>query len=345
MNKRFFTKIADRFSRSIESRQAPSGNPSKLRNVLITLGLFLLSGLILAFFLRDVEWVKVIEASQDANIVLAIFTTVVSWVVSWVVIALVSQKVVQWFYADLPFWDYLWVRGASFILQIINPTLRSGTVMLYKKKKSKISWQALWGGQLFLAGVFGWGYALFFIVVTFLYQALGYTYSLDYLPYIMWFVLLVPGLSFLLLSLSFFWYGKDPTRVGRLIVRKKHEEFWRPFYQAKLKHWMYMFSIVWLVVIIHVVAIYYRNIAFGVEVPFIILLGTFALATVVADLPIGYAGFGTTTMAWTYFYGDYGTKEQIVALTIFMPAAGLAVKAMLGGLFLKLGMNAVRRMN
>jgi|GEM_PF-6682604 len=50
-----------------------------------------------------------------------------------------------------------------------------------------------------------------------------------------------------------------------------------------------------------VVNLYYRNIVSGVEVSLIILLETFALAKLLASLPIGYARFGTATIAWFIF--------------------------------------------
>ena len=50
-------------------------------------------------------------------------------------------------------------------------------------------------------------------------------------------------------------------------------------------------------------------------------------------------------MAWMYFYGDYGSKEAIVALTLFTPAMGLILKGIIGGLCIKKGVDAMGRMS
>ncbi len=82
--------------------------------------------------------------------------------------------------------------------------------------------------------------------------------------------------------------------------------------------------------ILVVVGLYFLNLAFDIKVPLLEFLVVGPLALMVMDLPIAFSGFGTATLAWMVFFGDYGTEENIEALTLFLPFTRAALRAVIG---------------
>jgi len=70
--------------------------------------------------------------------------------------------------------------------------------------------------------------------------------------------------------------------------------------------------------------------AFEVKVPFLQFMVFSPLVMLITDLPIAFAGFGTATLAWVIFFRDYGSTEDLAALTLFLPFTRSVCRALIG---------------
>ena len=73
--------------------------------------------------------------------------------------------------------------------------------------------------------------------------------------------------------------------------------------------------------------------AFQISVPVQDLITGTLLIALVAALPIAVAGLGTTQAAFVYFFGDYAPAENLLALSLVLSFAMLALRGLMGVAF------------
>ncbi len=82
--------------------------------------------------------------------------------------------------------------------------------------------------------------------------------------------------------------------------------------------------------ILSLTGIYFVALAFEVNIPYLEFMAVYPLMMFIIDLPIAFAGFGTTTLAFIAFFGGYGSAEAIAALTLFLPFARATLRVLIG---------------
>lgn len=308
-----------------EQEQAPKsripGWAKKAAPVLVSVG-------ILYYYFRDQQWSELMDACAQVNMWLAVSVIVIPQLAQWFLGTLVTERYFKWFHGPLPFWKYFWVHGASYILMFINNALGGGGLLIYMQKKGKITWTKLMGMLTFrILIVLG---AMSFVMVPI--TASMYHYGLDEKVKInmyVWWGLLIFGMAWFIESWINLHHGKW-FGFTKLVFRDKNSEFLTAGRLATKKQWLLTFAMVIPTFILHLVGYYFLNRAFDVNVPFAEFIVVAPLALMIANLPIAFAGFGTTTLAWKAFFGNYGTEQNIAALTLFMPFARAAIKAVIG---------------
>ena len=73
--------------------------------------------------------------------------------------------------------------------------------------------------------------------------------------------------------------------------------------------------------------------AFEISVPFATLITGTLLVALVSTLPIAVAGLGTSQAAFVYLFGDYAPDETLLALSLVLSFAMLALRALMGLVF------------
>lgn len=284
--------------------------------------------LILYYYFRDQEWDKLIDACRGANLWLAVLAIVIPQVAYWFLDSLMTERTFKWFHGPFPLWTYFWVKGAIYILMFINTALGGGGMLLYQQRKAEITWRKFMGVLLFRLGVGAWGMGIIMVPFT---LALYY-YDLDEKikinMYVWW--------GFLIFGIYWFiegwlvWHHNMSFGISKLIVRDRDSEFWSCFRIAKKKHWLLLWAMILPPYFMMLVGFYFLTFAFGVEVPFLEFMVVSPIVLAIMDLPIAFAGFGTATVAWTLFFGAYGTVESIAALTLFLPFARAICRSLIG---------------
>jgi hypothetical protein len=298
----------------------------------------LVSAAVLGFYLREVEWQKLAEASRRANLTVAFAAVVAPQVFSWFMGALMVERTLHWFHGPFPLKAYFWVRGASYILAFVNNALHGGGLFLYQKFRADISWIKLLGVLLFRLGLFLWSVGLVMIPATAALHQYGLAekaFGSQTMIRVWWAILIFPGVLFLLGNWLYWFRGIDFTGLGRLIVRNRSHEFWTAFRCSRPRHWLLLWAIALPQLFLAVLCAQLLNLAFGIRAPWVEAAVVLPFAFVVMDLPIAFSGFGTMTLAWMTFFGDYGSLESITALTLFVPVARILCRAAIGAVSLK----------
>ncbi len=283
---------------------------------------------ILYYYFADQDWDKLYQATMNANLPLAILAVLIPQLIFWFFEVFITERHFKWFHGPFPWRIYSWVRGAMYFLILVNPAIAGGGILLYLQRKTGVSWQKLMGIMLFRVGLSLWGFTIILIPATLLMHYYGIFEKSKLNPYIWWGVLLFGLVAFIDGWIG--WHHGKFYSVGRLIVRDKTSEFWTAFRLATRKQWL--LTIFWNVipVLMMVGGFWFFALAFDVRIPILHYVTTSLLVMLIADLPIAFAGFGTTTMAWMFFYGDFGSPENIASLTILLPFTRVSARALIG---------------
>lgn len=291
----------------------------------------LISAGILSYYLRGQDWGQLREACLRANLGLAVLAVVIPQLVQWFLGTLIVERQFKWFHGPFPFRGYFWVRGGAYILFFVNNALGGSGLLLYQKLKGRITWRKLMGLLLFRVGVgFGWGMMFVMIPATIALHHYGLAAKANLNLQLWWGILLLPGLLFLISTWLFWFYQFDPVGLGAFIVRDHNDEFWTAFRAARPRHWILTWIMSVPSVLVLVAGFYVLSLAFHMKIPAVEFMVVMPLALMVIDLPVAFAGFGTATMAWMLFFGDYASEQDIVALTLFFPFCRTVCRLLIG---------------
>ena len=295
---------------------------------------------IIYYYFRGMEWERIIAETSRANLGLAVAAVALPQFIFWYFETLIVHKHFTWFHKPFPWREYFWVRGAIYILMFVNVALGGGGIVYYIKRKAEISWKKLGGIMLFRFGLTMWGLTPFLIVATALMHYYGVVDEGSVALYIWWGVLVF---GFLWMIEGWLVWNRDRNfGLAKYLVRDRQSEFWTAFRLAGNREWWLTWAMTLPPFFLMLVGVWLLALAFGIEVPFVRFIALAPLFWLVMDLPIAFAGFGTATMSWNLFFGSYGTEADVAALTLFLPFARSATRAVIGAISLKPALNEIK---
>jgi len=283
---------------------------------------------ILYYYFHGQDWRRLWELASECTLWLALAGIVIPQLYFWVCETAVAERHFTWFHGPFPFWTFFWVRGSIYILMFINVALGSGGLLFYMQKKAEISWRKLLGIVLFRLGLTLFGIAVIMIPATFAMHHYGLMEKAHINPYL-WWGFLAFGVVYLINSWMT-WHHGARFGISRLVVRDRESEFWTAFRTASKRQWFITWALAIPPLFLTVLGFYLVALAFSVKIPLLEFMVAGPLMLIVMDLPIAFAGFGTATLGWVVFFGDYGTAEQIGAITLFLPAVRSLTRAAIG---------------
>jgi uncharacterized membrane protein YbhN (UPF0104 family) len=292
----------------------------------------LVSVLIIYYYFRGQDWQELINAARRADLLIAVLALAIPQVIFWFADAYLTQRHMEWFHGPFSLREYFWTRGAMYILLMVNPTIGGGGILFYLQRKAGISWRKLIGIMLFRGGLTGWGLAIVMIPFTLALYYYGLTEKVR-LNLWVWWGMLIFG-AYWLFEGWMVWHYNMHFGLSRIILKDRTTEFWHALYTATKKQWWITWVLALLPFFLMMIGFYFLTRAFGVEVPFWTFMAVAPIAVAIMDLPIAFAGFGTTTVAWQLFFKDYGADENILALTLFLPFARSVIRALIGAVSL-----------
>ncbi|UCD85489.1 MAG: flippase-like domain-containing protein, partial [Deltaproteobacteria bacterium] len=262
-----------------------------------------------------------------------VLAVVIPQIILWFFDALLIQQHMVWFHGPFPLKTFFWVRGAIYILLMINPSLGGGGILLYLKRKTQITWTKLWGLVLFRFGLGMWGMCLVLIPATLAMHHYGLAEKAR-INMGIWWGLLIFGFAWMV-EAWIFWHHKRRFGLSKLVAPNPESEFWTAFRLATRRRWFLTWAMIVPPFLLWLVGWYLLALAFEVRIPFFEYMVISPLVMLIIDLPIAFGGFGTATLAWVTFFGDYGSAENIAALTLFLPFARSICRALIGLVSLK----------
>ncbi len=297
----------------------------RILTVLVSIG-------IIYYFLRDINFEQLREQTKQANIWLALFGAAFPLLIFWITDAAFTVKSFEWFHKPVSFLDYFIIKGALYIITMVNVTFATGGVFLYFKQKTGAP-------IIFQMGLLAWritvavtGLLVLLVVMTLLFLLFDPgSFQNDNFKWILPAALLC--IAILAEVFLYTFYGKG--MFLKKLPDNIKDKWLSPFDKSELSHWLFGWGYSVPPIILSMVGQYLVARAFGMEIPFFYFMICVPLTSCIASLPVAFAQFGTTTAAWSIFYlGTYCTMEQIVAVTLFIPTVKLCFRAGVGIIFM-----------
>jgi hypothetical protein len=288
----------------------------------------LVSVAILYYYFHDQDWRELLIAVTGAHFALAVLAIVIPQLIFWYFDVLIVERLIVWFHGPFCFKTFFWVRGSVYLLTMFHPILGSGGVLIYLWCKIRITWTKLWGIMLFRYGLTLWGMVLVLIPATIAMHQYGLSERIRLNMWIWWGLLLF---GFVWLTEAWLcWHHKKCFGLSRIIARNPENEFWTAFHTATKKQWLLTWVMGIPPIILYLIGIYFLSLAFKVNAPFLEYIVVAPLMMAIADIPIAFAGFGTTTLAFFTFFANYGSPEAIAAFTLFLLIVRAVFRAVVG---------------
>jgi hypothetical protein len=312
------------------------------RTLLRRVAPFAVSAVILTHYLRVLDWAALWTITKRVDLPLAIAAVALPQLVRWVLGALLIQRTLRWFHGPFDFRPLFWLCGASNILGFVNGALGGGSQLLYQQRRSGMTWTKLLGVLLFRTGLGLWGIGLVMIPATFAvhYYDLAHRVRLNLW---VWWSVLIFGVYWLV-EAWLNWHHDKVFGLSAVVARHREHEFWSAFRNARPRHWFLTWLMLAPQMLVTLAGYHLLNRAFGINAPLVETFVVLPLALAVMDLPVAFAGFGTATLAWTTFFGAYGSVNDIGALTLFLPMSRILCRALIGVVSLRPAMPEIERL-
>jgi uncharacterized membrane protein YbhN (UPF0104 family) len=288
----------------------------------------LVSVSILYYYFHNQDWRELVTAVYSAHLYLAVLTIIIPQLIFWYFDVLIVQRLIVWFHCPFNFKTFFLIRGSIYLLTMVHPILGGGGVILYLWRNIRITWTKLLGIMLFRYGLTLWGMVLLLIPTTIAIHRYELSERVR-LNMWLWWGLLLFGFVWLV-EAWLCWHYKKCYGLSKILAPNPEKEFWTAFHTATKKQWLLTWVMSIPPIILYLIGIYFLSRAFNVNVPFLEFMVVAPLTMAIAEMPIAFAGFGTTTLAFFSFFAKYGSSEAIAALTLFLPFVRAVFRALVG---------------
>lgn len=295
----------------------------------------IISGCILWYYLFKQDWHQIVAVAQKTNVVLAFLSILIPQMVIWFADTLITKIHFTWFHKPFPWKEYFWTRGALYLMLLINTAVGSSGILFYLHRKMKVNWSKLIGILMFRGFLTIWAVTLMMIPAVLLMQYRGMTEKLNLNPYVLWAIII---LLFIWCAAAWLTWHHG---INVFRIRDLDSDLWTAFRNATRTQWLITFIVGGVPIFFLLVGIWVLAMTFGVRIPFMEFIIAAPLMYTISELPIAFAGFGTTTMAWFLFFGDYGDAAAITSFTLFLPTARLTARVIIGTISFPLALKDV----
>ena len=240
------------------------------------------------------------------------------------------SKTFSWFTTHIPFRTVLKIRGASYLMSVINYNLGQGAIVVFAKRAKGVPYGRAAGTVLLLMGVS--------LVVLILLSTVGLFVSdapkaMAFRPYV---IALLSAFGVYLIIVAV-----KPRFLARWSVAQ-------PMLDAGLGGHLAAIAVRFPHLLLVFSAHYMTMRAFGIDIPVLAFVSTMPFISLMSAIPISPQGLGTTQYAAVYFFASFapGTvaEQKATVLAYSLTTSVLAILFMLttGLVFLRSGMELLR---
>ncbi len=291
-------------------------------------GLKVMAPWIAAFIILGIEFYNIdlyffFESLKSANLLLYI-PLVVLFVLIWFVIESFNlQKLYQYFGYSLRYKKMLNIRGATFLLMIVNYGLGAGGIAMYMKRDQGVPLLRSTSILFYYMVVESAGIA--FLAVT------GFLLAGDSSKIQYWVIYLSLYLfGFYVLEIVLLKYippvGFLKRFINSRLVEPIRESTWPMFFSIFFQRMVYFITFI--------IFFYYATRAFHMQIPLLTLTALVPIIFFVGNIPITPFGLGTIQAGMLYFFRDYGTEANILAMSIVYTVSLMFFRALIGLFYL-----------
>ena len=280
---------------------------------------WLVSGAILVFLFYRIDREQFIVSlfKADLHIYLPL---VMFFILIWYFIEAQNiQKLYQYFGIDVSYPEMLKIRGATFLLMIINYGLGAGGIALYMKKIRNV--------PIFKSvGMFFYYMVIESGAITFL-AMMGCLFTSES-------SVMLDRIFMLCLGL-FLFYNAEIVILRNMpawgfLRRLREKSFFHVFRTCTLRSYAGLFFYRSCYFLTFVVFFYFALRAFHIEIPMLTLTALVPIIFFVGNLPITPFGLGTIQAAMLYFFKSYSSEANILAVSIVYSTSLIFFRAVIG---------------
>ena len=283
-----------------------------------------IAALIIGFLFWRIDYVMFINSLERAEISIYI-PLIILFIFIWFFVETFNvQKLYQYFGHHVSYKTMLSIRGATFLLMIINYGLGAGAIAMYLKKLIGVSLLRSTGILFYYMVVESAGIALM--------AAAGYLLAGDLSGIQEWVFYLASGL-FIFYNVEIIILKYIPAIgflkkfVNSSILLPIMESTFSVYVKICFQRMGYFMTFV--------IFFYFTVRAFHMDIPFMTLTALVPIIFFVGNLPITPFGLGTIQAAMLYFFKDYSTPANILAMSLVYTVSLMILRAMIGLYYLK----------
>jgi uncharacterized membrane protein YbhN (UPF0104 family) len=226
-------------------------------------------------------------------------------------------RVVGWFNRAPRLRDLARVKAAAYLVNLVNYNVGSGSIALWLKRRMGIPFLQAASSVLFINVVDA------AVLVAFMAATLPVL-----VPPMSSAVSGIVGLTALLVAghLLYWRGGFDFLLLGAF----RGWPLFKSFREARAVHYLKLAAIRAPFDLLFILNHWLALRAFGIEVPFLIVLAYVPILTFIGIVPITVAGLGTVQAATVFLFRDYAPEASLLAFSLLLTLVGNGVRAVLG---------------
>lgn len=295
----------------------------KIKSFVKVMAPWLAALIILAVEFYNIDLNFFMASLKSANLSLYI-PLVIFFIFVWFFIESFNiQKLYGYFGYELQYKKMLEMRGSTFLLMIVNYGLGAGGIAMYMKKDRGVPLLRSTSILFYYMVVESSGIA-FLAVAGFLLAG-----SSSKIPF--WVIYLSLYLfAFYILEIVFLKYIPPKGLLKKLIssrlVEPIRESTWRMFFGIFFQRIVYFMTFI--------IFFYFASRAFHMEIPLLALTALVPIIFFMGNIPVTPFGLGTIQAGMLYFFKDYGTEANILAMSIVYSVSLMFFRALIGLFYL-----------
>jgi hypothetical protein len=277
---------------------------------------------ILAYLIWRFDFYALLDALAHADVVLYAAVLIVFIIVNFLADAQNLYAIFSLYHTPIPFRDSVTIRGASYLLMIIDYTLGMGSVVYYLKQYKNISVSLGTGLMIF---------SFYITHVSLKLMALfGYVFTLDrpspLLDKIALICVVWLAIDFVIMV---FWKNLP----NRSFFKKLNFSFVKVFKESSVKVIALNTAYRCVFYFTSTLFFFFAAKTFHMDIPFSAMAAYVPAILLVISIPISAFGLGTSQAAMLFFFKDYGSPAQILAFSLVYSASVIIGRGIVGAYY------------
>lgn len=302
--------------------------PSRVRQLLTSrVTAMLFTAAIFVVILRSIRFDRLVAAVAEADLVLFAAAMVANTLFYFCWDTLVLSVALSWFHAPVRYRELLPVRAVSYVVGFFNTNAGRGALAAYLARRLGAPFLQLGSTVMFLVmseylHLLAWGTVGLLQIRSEVSAELLWVPPIVALLWVL-FVTYIRGVR-----------APAPERAPRSPMRwllaPREWALLRTFRLAPARRYAQMVLLRAPMFFVSLCLHYVAARAFGLAIPFWLLVAFLPVIFMVAALPITVAHLGTTQAAWLFFFSAYAPAPKLLAFSLAAHLTFTATRALLG---------------